>query len=58
MRKLLMLLVFVGCVTQNGTIGFPCNPNHSCNKGAICAYNNETDVWECVDKKTLSTPEE
>lgn len=58
MRKLLMLLVFAGCITQGGTVGHPCNPNLSCEKGAMCAYNNQTDVWECVEKTKLFMPEE
>jgi len=58
MKKLLVILLFSGCATMEGSIGYHCLEQLVCEKGAICAYDNERLGWFCVEQDKIKPKEQ
>lgn len=57
MKKLLILLLLSNCATMDGAIGHKCLEKVLCERGAICAYDNDRLDWYCVEKEKIKPTE-
>lgn len=56
-KLIILLLLFSGCATMDGAIGYKCLEKVLCERGAICAYDNDKLDWYCVEKEKIKPAE-